>query len=173
MQQKAVKLSNLIQKQLVNQVKTSIRLSKKRLVWETVSVNSSHCGGPAADFMSLSSPSDYEALQLQANQTSSGDSFYIRVNVSLAAGSGGALSVSCNDVLHVTNTRPAGAEDQWFASQVHPCQLLDLQRGTVPNYYRLVLRRWGRPSAQSQWDWLCFSVQTQGADTSDSSDWRN
>ncbi|XP_013855986.1 caspase recruitment domain-containing protein 14 [Austrofundulus limnaeus] len=81
---------------------------------------------------------DYEALlqQLQANDASSGDSFYIRVNVSLAAGSGGALSVSCNDVLHVTNTRPAGAEDQWHASQVHPCQLLDLQRGSVPNYYR-------------------------------------
>ncbi|XP_035993017.1 caspase recruitment domain-containing protein 14 isoform X2 [Fundulus heteroclitus] len=81
---------------------------------------------------------DYEALlqQLQNSNTASGDSFYIRVNLSLSAGASGTLAVSCNDILHVTNTRPAGAEDQWHASQVHPCQLLDLQSGAVPNYYR-------------------------------------
>uniref|UniRef100_A0A3P9N1Z0 Caspase recruitment domain family, member 14 n=1 Tax=Poecilia reticulata TaxID=8081 RepID=A0A3P9N1Z0_POERE len=84
---------------------------------------------------------DYEALlqQLQNSTMSSGDSFYIRVNLSLPAGASGTLAVSCNDILHVTNTRPAGTEDLWQASQVHPCQLLDLQSGTVPNYYRLVL----------------------------------
>ncbi|XP_029951042.1 caspase recruitment domain-containing protein 14 isoform X2 [Salarias fasciatus] len=81
---------------------------------------------------------EYEALlqQLQGSKMSSGDSFYVRVNMSLAAGSSGTLSVSCNDILHVTNTRPAGAEDLWYASQVHPMKLLDLQSGTVPNYYR-------------------------------------
>ncbi|MEQ2299486.1 hypothetical protein AMECASPLE_015643 [Ameca splendens] len=81
---------------------------------------------------------DYEALlqQLQNSKTSSGDSFYIRVNISLPADTSGALAVSCNDILHVTNTRPDDTEDLWHASQVHPCQLLDLQSGTVPNYYR-------------------------------------
>ncbi|XP_027872143.1 caspase recruitment domain-containing protein 14 isoform X2 [Xiphophorus couchianus] len=81
---------------------------------------------------------DYEALlqQLQNSTMSSGDSFYIRVNLSLPAGASGTLAVSCNNILHVTNTRPAGTEDLWQASQVHPCQLLDLQSGTVPNYYR-------------------------------------
>ncbi|KAK9540309.1 hypothetical protein VZT92_002770 [Zoarces viviparus] len=81
---------------------------------------------------------DYEALlqQLQSSATSSGDSFYVRVNLSLPAGPNWTLAVSCNDILHVTNTRPAGAEDSWHASQVHPCQLLDLQSGSVPNYYR-------------------------------------
>ncbi|CAJ1053312.1 caspase recruitment domain-containing protein 14 [Xyrichtys novacula] len=81
---------------------------------------------------------DYEALlqQLQSNETSSGDSFYVRVNMSLPAGPNGTLAMSCNDILHVTNTRPGGTEDSWNASQVHPCQLLDLQSGTVPNYYR-------------------------------------
>ncbi|XP_070683664.1 caspase recruitment domain-containing protein 14 [Pempheris klunzingeri] len=81
---------------------------------------------------------DYEALlqQLQNSETASGDSFYVRVNLSLPAGPTGTLDVSCNDILHVTNTRPAGTEDSWHASQVHPCQLLDLQSGTVPNYYR-------------------------------------
>ncbi len=60
--------------------------------------------------------------------------------MSLPAGPKGSLAVCCNDILHVTNTRPAGTEDSWHASQVHPCQLLDLQSGTVPNYYRLVHR---------------------------------
>uniref|UniRef100_A0A8C7X1P7 Caspase recruitment domain-containing protein 14 n=1 Tax=Oryzias sinensis TaxID=183150 RepID=A0A8C7X1P7_9TELE len=91
-------------------------------------------------------PDEYEALlqQLQKSETASGDSFYIRVNVSLPAGSTGTLAVTCNDILHVTNTRPSGAEDQWHACQVHPCQLLDLQSGTIPNYYRaqrLLIRR--------------------------------
>ncbi|GAA6228590.1 caspase recruitment domain-containing protein 14-like isoform X2 [Lates japonicus] len=81
---------------------------------------------------------DYEALlqQLQNSELSSGDSFYVRVNLSLPVGPNATLAVSCNDILHVTNTRPAGTEDSWHASQVHPCQLLDLQSGTVPNYYR-------------------------------------
>ncbi|KAM3622977.1 uncharacterized protein V6R79_005552 [Siganus canaliculatus] len=81
---------------------------------------------------------DYEMLlqHLQSNQTASGDSFYVRVNMSIPAGPNGTLAVSCNEILHVTNTRPAGTEDSWHASQVHPCQLLDLQSGTVPNYYR-------------------------------------
>ncbi|KAL7404928.1 hypothetical protein ABVT39_021228 [Epinephelus coioides] len=81
---------------------------------------------------------DYEALlqQLQSSEKSSGDSFYVRVNMSLPVGPNGTLAVSCNDILHVTNTRPAGTEDSWHASQVHPCQLLDLQSGNVPNYYR-------------------------------------
>ncbi|XP_061580686.1 caspase recruitment domain-containing protein 14 [Cololabis saira] len=81
---------------------------------------------------------DYEVLlqQLQKDKMSSGDSFYVRVNLSLPAGSSGSLAVSCNDILHVANTRPEGAEDLWHASQVHPCQLLDLDSGTVPNYYR-------------------------------------
>ncbi|XP_029998822.1 caspase recruitment domain-containing protein 14 [Sphaeramia orbicularis] len=81
---------------------------------------------------------DYEALlqTLQNTDTSSGDSFYVRVNMSLPAGPNGTLAVSCNDILHVTNTQPAGAKDSWHGSHVHPCQLLDLQSGTVPNYYR-------------------------------------
>lgn len=86
--------------------------------------------------------SDYETLlqQLQNTVISSGDSFYVRVNMSLSAGPSATLAVSCNDILHVTNTRPTGTEDSWHASQVHPSQLLDLQSGTLPNYYRSVDR---------------------------------
>lgn len=83
-------------------------------------------------------PDDYQDLlkQLQRREVSSGDSFYVRVNMSLYASSTGTLAVSCNDILHVTNTWPSGATDSWEASQVHPCQLLHLQSGTVPNYFR-------------------------------------
>uniref|UniRef100_A0A3B3UZY2 Caspase recruitment domain family, member 14 n=1 Tax=Poecilia latipinna TaxID=48699 RepID=A0A3B3UZY2_9TELE len=92
--------------------------------------------------LSLRPRQNYEALlqQLQNSTMSSGDSFYIRVNLSLPAGASGTLAVSCNDILHVTNTRPAGTEDLWQASQVHPCQLLDLHSGTVPNYYQKAVR---------------------------------
>ncbi|XP_034450557.1 caspase recruitment domain-containing protein 14 isoform X2 [Hippoglossus hippoglossus] len=81
---------------------------------------------------------EYEALlqQLHNSEISSGDSFYVRVNMSVPAGPNTTLAVSCNNILHVTNTRPADTEDAWQASQVHPSQLLDLQSGTVPNYYR-------------------------------------
>lgn len=83
-------------------------------------------------------PDDYQALlqQLQSSNISSGDSFYVRVNMSLSAGSNGTLAASCNDILHVTNTWPSGSTDSWEASQVHPSQLLNLQSGTVPNYFR-------------------------------------
>ncbi|XP_064804964.1 caspase recruitment domain-containing protein 14 [Oncorhynchus masou masou] len=75
-------------------------------------------------------------LQLQSGEAMSGDSFYVRVNMSLPGGSQDALTVSCNDILHVTSTLPAGADRSWRASHVHPCQLLDLKTGNLPNYYR-------------------------------------
>ncbi|KAK7929215.1 hypothetical protein WMY93_005610 [Mugilogobius chulae] len=83
-------------------------------------------------------PDDYQALmqQLRSSEISSGDSFYVRVNMSLSSGCCGTLPVFCNDIIHVTNTWPNGASDSWEASQVHPCQLLHLQSGTVPNYFR-------------------------------------
>ncbi|XP_063057693.1 caspase recruitment domain-containing protein 14 [Engraulis encrasicolus] len=75
-------------------------------------------------------------LQLKEGVVSSGDSFYVRVNMAVAAGTTpGALSIKCNDILHVTNTCH-GSEGSWWASLVHSCQLLDLKGGSVPNYYR-------------------------------------
>ncbi|XP_013986855.2 caspase recruitment domain-containing protein 14 [Salmo salar] len=78
----------------------------------------------------------YKKLLLQSGEAMSGDSFYVRVNMSLTGGSQDTLTVSCNDILHVTCTRPAGTDCSWRASHVHPCQLLDLKTGNLPNYYR-------------------------------------
>lgn len=109
--------------------------------------------------------SDYAALlqQLQDNKTSSGDSFYVRVNISLPNGPKGTLAVSCNNILHVTNTRPADSEDSWYASQVHPCQLLDLQSGTVPNYFRLVHQcgKYCTREEQDQFVFLSISIDRE------------
>ncbi|KAK0149197.1 Caspase recruitment domain-containing protein 14 [Merluccius polli] len=80
----------------------------------------------------------YESLlqQRQSNAACSGDSFYVRVNMAIPGGPGDLLDVSCNDILHVTNTHLAGTKSTWHASHVHSNQLMDLQGGTVPNYYR-------------------------------------
>ncbi|XP_061079645.1 caspase recruitment domain-containing protein 14 [Conger conger] len=74
-------------------------------------------------------------LQLKSGEVTSGDSFYVRVNMALPGGPSGALSVTCNDILHVTNTRHC-ADGFWKASHVHACKLQDLKSGTLPNYYR-------------------------------------
>ncbi|KAJ3615150.1 hypothetical protein NHX12_018718 [Muraenolepis orangiensis] len=89
--------------------------------------------------LSLRSNQDaYESVlqQVRSGAISSGDSFYMRVNMAIPGGPGGTLGMSCNDILHVTNTRPAGTKSTWQASHVHPSQLVDLQGGTLPNYYR-------------------------------------
>ncbi|KAL7890917.1 hypothetical protein AOLI_G00003930 [Acnodon oligacanthus] len=79
----------------------------------------------------------YESLlqQLKKGEVTSGDSFYVRVNMSLVGGIDGALSITCNDVLHVTDTQH-GQDGSWWASHVHSCQLMDLKSGSLPNYYR-------------------------------------
>ncbi|KAG9277417.1 caspase recruitment domain-containing protein 14 isoform X1 [Astyanax mexicanus] len=79
----------------------------------------------------------YENLlqQLKKGDVTSGDSFYVRVNMSLTGSAAGALAVTCNDILHVTDTHH-GHDGSWWASHVHSCQLMDLKSGSLPNYYR-------------------------------------
>lgn len=85
----------------------------------------------------LSSPSAYQHLlqQLNSREVTSGDSFYVRVNMSLSGGVAGMLSVTCNDILHVTDSH-YGGDGYWWASRVHSYQLNDLKCGRVPNFYR-------------------------------------
>ncbi|KAK2857378.1 hypothetical protein Q7C36_005297 [Tachysurus vachellii] len=73
--------------------------------------------------------------ELRIREVTSGDSFYVRVNMSLKGGGAEMLSVSCNDILHVTDSH-YGSEGYWWASHVHSCQLMDLKSGCVPNFYR-------------------------------------
>uniref|UniRef100_U3KEI4 Caspase recruitment domain-containing protein 10 n=1 Tax=Ficedula albicollis TaxID=59894 RepID=U3KEI4_FICAL len=80
----------------------------------------------------------YQPLRaaLEEGKKLSGDSFYVRTNVSLAERSDPyALCVKCREILHVTDTMHKGRLE-WYCSRVDPLTLRDLDKGTVPNYSR-------------------------------------
>ncbi|XP_030064465.1 caspase recruitment domain-containing protein 14 isoform X2 [Microcaecilia unicolor] len=64
----------------------------------------------------------------------SGDSFYIRVNVSMEKSAGCSLQVQCNEILHITDTMYEG-KCQWRAHRVNPFSMTDTDGGIIPNYY--------------------------------------
>ncbi|XP_044531105.1 caspase recruitment domain-containing protein 14 [Gracilinanus agilis] len=65
--------------------------------------------------------------------TTSGDSFYIRVNLSMEGKADGELQVQCNDILHVTDTMYQG-QSCWHAHRVNLYNRKDTEHGTIPNY---------------------------------------
>ncbi|NXH90081.1 CAR10 protein, partial [Edolisoma coerulescens] len=80
----------------------------------------------------------YQPLRaaLQEGKKCSGDSFYVRTNVSLLEPSDPyALCVKCREILHVTDTMHKGRLE-WYCSRVDPFTVRDLDKGTVPNYSR-------------------------------------
>uniref|UniRef100_A0A8C3P2E7 Caspase recruitment domain-containing protein 10 n=1 Tax=Cyanoderma ruficeps TaxID=181631 RepID=A0A8C3P2E7_9PASS len=73
---------------------------------------------------------------LEEGKKFSGDSFYVRTNVSLLEPSDPyALCVKCREILHVTDTMHKGRLE-WYCSRVDPLTMRDLDKGTVPNYSR-------------------------------------
>nr|XP_054487458.1 caspase recruitment domain-containing protein 10 [Agelaius phoeniceus] len=80
----------------------------------------------------------YQPLRaaLEEGKKFSGDSFYVRTNVSLLEPSDPyALCVRCREILHVTDTMHRGRLE-WYCSRIDPLTLRDLDKGTVPNYSR-------------------------------------
>ncbi|OXB77492.1 UNVERIFIED_CONTAM: hypothetical protein H355_015784 [Colinus virginianus] len=80
----------------------------------------------------------YQPLReaLEEGKKFSGDSFYIRTNLSLLEPSDPyALCVKCREILHVTDTMYKGRLE-WYCSRVDPLTMRDLDKGTVPNYSR-------------------------------------
>ncbi|XP_023100029.2 caspase recruitment domain-containing protein 14 isoform X1 [Felis catus] len=72
---------------------------------------------------------------LETKVATSGDSFYIRVNLALEARAVGELQVQCNDILHVTDTMFRG-RGCWHAHRVGPYSTKGTERGSIPNYAR-------------------------------------
>nr|XP_021495313.1 caspase recruitment domain-containing protein 14 isoform X2 [Meriones unguiculatus] len=70
---------------------------------------------------------------LDAKVVTSGDSFYIRVNLAMQRKGEGELHAHCNDILHVTDTMFQG-RSCWHAHRVNPYTMKDVESGTVPNY---------------------------------------
>lgn len=64
------------------------------------------------------------------------DSFYVRVNLNIEPhGEPPSLGVSCDDIIHVTDTRHKGKYN-WRCSLVDQDTAKPLQAGTMPNYNR-------------------------------------
>ncbi|XP_040496008.1 caspase recruitment domain-containing protein 14 [Ursus maritimus] len=72
---------------------------------------------------------------LEAKVATSGDSFYIRVNLAMEARADGELQVRCSDVLHVSDTMFQG-RGCWHAHRVGPYSTKGVEHGTIPNYAR-------------------------------------
>ncbi|KAI5764368.1 CARD14 [Gulo gulo luscus] len=72
---------------------------------------------------------------LEANVVTSGDSFYIRVNLAMEARAEGELQVRCSDVLHISDTLFQG-RGCWHAHRVGPYSTKGVEHGTIPNYAR-------------------------------------
>ncbi|NXH15907.1 CAR10 protein, partial [Bucco capensis] len=80
----------------------------------------------------------YQPLReaLEEGKKFTGDSFYVRTNLSLLEPSDPyALCVKCREILHVTDTMHKGRLE-WYCSRVDPLTMRDLDKGTVPNYSR-------------------------------------
>ncbi|XP_075609134.1 caspase recruitment domain-containing protein 10 isoform X2 [Balearica regulorum gibbericeps] len=80
----------------------------------------------------------YQPLReaIEEGKKFSGDSFYVRTNLSLLEPSDPyALCVKCREILHVTDTMHKGRLE-WYCSRVDPLTMRDLDKGTVPNYSR-------------------------------------
>ncbi|XP_042361802.1 caspase recruitment domain-containing protein 10 isoform X2 [Plectropomus leopardus] len=85
-----------------------------------------------------SNPEAYSKLcsQLSSPTFMGADSFYVRVNLNMEPrGDPPSLGVSCDDIIHVTDTRYNG-KYHWSCSLVDPLTAKPLQRGTMPNYNR-------------------------------------
>ncbi|KAG7326076.1 hypothetical protein KOW79_011001 [Hemibagrus wyckioides] len=74
--------------------------------------------------------------ELSSPSFTGSDSFYVRVNLDLFLHTEQpSLHVSCNDILHVTDTRYNG-KYQWRCTRVDTHSAKPLQHGAVPNYNR-------------------------------------
>ncbi|XP_041863384.1 caspase recruitment domain-containing protein 11 [Melanotaenia boesemani] len=97
-----------------------------------------HCSGPVKLHCRPSFDS-YRRLQrdLGDGKLVSGDSFYIRVNLNISEQSDScSLSVHCDEVVHVLDTRYLGRCD-WMCARVDPYTGSDLaERGTIPSSSR-------------------------------------
>uniref|UniRef100_A0AAQ4PTF7 CARD domain-containing protein n=1 Tax=Gasterosteus aculeatus aculeatus TaxID=481459 RepID=A0AAQ4PTF7_GASAC len=97
-----------------------------------------HCSGPVKLHYRANFDS-YRRLQrdLAEGPLVSGDSFYIRVNLNISGQLDCcSLSVHCDEVVHVLDTRHQG-RNEWLCARVNPYNGSDLaERGTIPSNSR-------------------------------------
>ncbi|XP_059204202.1 caspase recruitment domain-containing protein 11 [Centropristis striata] len=97
-----------------------------------------HCSGPVKLHYRANFDSYRRLLrELTEGPQVSGDSFYIRVNLNISGQSDScSLSVHCDEVVHVLNTRHQGG-CEWLCARIDPYSGTDLaERGTMPSNSR-------------------------------------
>ncbi|XP_013885198.1 caspase recruitment domain-containing protein 11 [Austrofundulus limnaeus] len=124
-------------------------LELERVLFGGGSVMLNQCTAEVAHF-SLQWWTELSALKHQSNQDAysklcselslpsffGADSFYVRVNLNMEPrGDPPSLGVSCDDIIHVTDTRYNG-NYHWRCSLVDPGTAKPLQTGTMPKYNR-------------------------------------
>lgn len=111
---------------------------ERSLPWIFAETREGFCSNPERTFpLPLSSAYSKLCSQLQAPNFAGADSFYVRVNLNVEPhGDPPSLSVSCDDIVHVTDTRYNG-KYHWRCSLVDRHTAKPLQTGTMPNYNRL------------------------------------
>ncbi|XP_072532467.1 caspase recruitment domain-containing protein 11 [Salminus brasiliensis] len=103
----------------------------------------------------------YRRLQkdIDEGRVVSGDSFYIRVNLNISCQLDScSLTVRCDEVLHVLDTRYQG-KYEWLCARVDTFTDKDMEKGTIPSYSRAqqlllvkiqkLMYRGGREEAES------------------------
>ncbi|PWA15529.1 hypothetical protein CCH79_00014785 [Gambusia affinis] len=96
------------------------------------------CWAEPSSLKHQSNPEGYSKLlsELSSPSFAGADSFYARVNLNMEPHSDPpSLGVSCDDIIHVTDTRHNGRY-QWRCSLVNRETAVPLQTGTMPNYNR-------------------------------------
>ncbi|XP_066496633.1 caspase recruitment domain-containing protein 11 [Tiliqua scincoides] len=95
------------------------------------------CSGP----ITLHCKSNHEGYRkllsdIKEGLVASGDSFYIRLNLSISSQLDCcSLSVNCDEIVHVLDTMHQG-KCEWLCAQIDPFTDKDLETGTLPNLSR-------------------------------------
>lgn len=83
-------------------------------------------------------PSGYRKLlkEMEDGVITSGDSFYIRLNLNISSQLDAcSMSLKCDDVVHVLDTMYQDRHE-WLCARVDPFTDQDLDMGTIPSYSR-------------------------------------
>ncbi|XP_051488555.1 caspase recruitment domain-containing protein 11 isoform X2 [Apus apus] len=95
------------------------------------------CSGPVT-LQYKSNHEGYRKLlaELEEGLITSGDSFYIRLNLNISSQLDCcSLSVKCDEIVHILDTMYQG-RCEWLCARVDPFSDRDLEMGTIPSYSR-------------------------------------
>lgn len=97
-----------------------------------------HSGEASPGYLHFTFSSGYRRLlkEMEDGLITSGDSFYIRLNLNISSQLDAcSMSLKCDDVVHVLDTMYQDRHE-WLCARVDPFTDQDLDMGTIPSYSR-------------------------------------